>query len=79
MRKHPVAQIPLKTALAKVKAVVAAWITGDPQTLFIVYTVDSIWRNRFECSQRHSAIQGRLMKGLEVQRRWLHVPTQHEC
>ena len=46
--KHPAPPFTLETAIQKVRLAEDAWNSRDPERVSLVYTIDTIWRNRSE-------------------------------
>lgn len=55
--KPPLPPFTLETAIQKVRMAEDAWNTRDPERVSLVYTEDTLWRNRAEFPSGRSAVK----------------------
>ncbi|MBN2607086.1 MAG: nuclear transport factor 2 family protein [Thiotrichales bacterium] len=63
--KAPTPPFTMETAIQKVRMAEDAWNTRDPEKVALVYTEDTIWRNRTEFPRGRAEVKGFLKQKWE--------------
>ena len=62
MSRPPLPPFTIETAAQKARLAEDAWNSRDPARVALAYTTDSVWRNRAEFLQGHTAIEAFLTR-----------------